>query len=204
MKGLFLAIILFTSSQIFGQKWFDDEVIDTLRNSNGKIKRLINRENSEEITFTYDTEGLIVKKRYTFWKGKTQYEKVTEYYKDGSPQKEFFFKLIDKKIFGVLKIDSTYTEFYKNEVIKEIRFYKKAKLNGKSTLFYPNGNKEAELFYIDDKLMSVLSFDINGKILENEGFKNGSGKLIFYKEGVPSSICDYRNGKVLKKTCNCY
>ncbi len=203
MKIFLTFFLCLTTASIFSQDWSNTKNLDTLRDKDGQILRIENLENFEDIAFDYDSAGKLSKTTFTTRKNEIQYEKVTDYFPSGKVARESFYYIIDKKIYGKPKIDSTYTEYYENGNVKARRFYLKGKENGQTILYYQNGKVETEMKYVEDKLMDIKCFDINGNDLDTGEFNDGNGKLIIYKDGVQISTCQYKNGIVLKRTCKC-
>lgn len=203
MKNIFTFFLCLTTITVFSQDWDNTKNIDTMRDKNGQILRIENLDNFEDITFDYDSDGKLSMTTFTTRKNGIQYEKVTEYFSNGIVARESFYYILDKKVYGKPQIDSAYTEYYENGIVKAKRFYIKGKENGKTILYYQNGMVETEVNYIDDKLMNIKYFDNTGNILDTGEFKDGNGKLIIYKAGVQIGICQYKNGKMLKRTCKC-
>lgn len=203
MKLLLTFLLCLATCPIFSQDWGNSKNIDTLRAKNGQILRIENRDNFEDLAFEYDSAGKVSKKTFTTTKNKIQYEKVTEYFSNGNVAIESFYYIIDKKVYGKPQIDSTYTEYYETGSVKTKRFYVKGKVNGQTILYYQNGKVETEMNYVDDKLMFIKYFDNNGNTLDAGEFKDGNGKLIIYKDGVQISICEYKKGKLLQRSCKC-
>lgn len=203
MKTFFTLFLCLTTATVFSQDWGNTKNLDTLRDKNGQILRIENLDNLEDISFEYDSANKLSKTTFTTRKNGIQYEKVTDYFSNGIVARESFYYILDKKVYGKPQIDSTFTEYYETGNIKAKRFYIKGKENGKTILYYPNGNVETEMDYVDDKLLNVKSFDNNGSKLDTGEFKDGNGKLIIYKNGMQISICQYKNGKMLHRTCKC-
>ena len=203
MKIFFTSLLCLTTVSVFSQDWGKTKNLDTLRDKNGQILSIENKDNFEDIAFDYDSAGKLSKTTFTTTKNKIQYEKVTEYYSNGNIAKQYFNYILDKKVYGKPQLDSTYTEYYENGGIKWTGFYSKGKENGLTTHYYPNGRIESEMNYVADKLMNIKCYDNNGNALDMGEFKDGNGNLIIYKEGVQVSVCQYKNGKMLQRTCKC-
>jgi antitoxin component YwqK of YwqJK toxin-antitoxin module len=192
-----------TTTTIFSQVWDSKKNLDTLRDKNGQILRIENTDDFEFIYFDYDSVGKLSKTTFISRKNGIQYDKVTDYFSNGMVARESFYYILNKIFFAKLLIDSTFTEYYENGIVKAKRFYVNGKENEKTIFYYQNGSVEKEMNYVDDKLMNIKCFDNAGNILDTGEFKDGNGRLFLYKEGVHIGFCQYKNGKMLKKTCIC-
>lgn len=203
MKLLFTFFLCSTTCLVFSQYWDGTKNLDTLLDKDGQILRIENRDNFDVLTFEYDSAGKLSKKTFTTIKNKIQYEKVTEYFSNGNLAREYFYYILDKKVYGKPQADSTYYEYYESGGIRTRGFFVKGKENGQTIRYYQNGNVETEMNYVDGKLMTIKCFDMNGNALDIGAFKDGNGTLVIYKDGVKKGSCEYKNGNLLKRSCKC-
>ena len=115
-------------------------------------------------------------------------------YKEGSntPFTGVFGVVIDDKIEsyeeyknGVLDGETAY--FAKGKQVKLLsEMYTKGKLNGQQKSYYENGKLKSIVYYSNDKINGIESYDRNGKLLHKSIFENGTGDWKFY----------WSNGKV--------
>lgn len=203
MKLFLICLYSLICTSLVAQDWSNIKTLDTFRYENGRIQEISNWTNGDAIYFTYHLNGNFSKKQFSTRKNGIQYEEVTEYFENGNTEKRYFYYVIDRKVYGKPKLDSTYKEYYKNGAIKEERFYVNNKENGITTTYFPNGQIESKMTFVNDKLMAIESFDDNGNSLPIGNFKDGNGKLIIYKSGFQVSICRYKNGRELTRTCKC-
>ena len=115
-------------------------------------------------------------------------------YKEGSdiPFTGVFGVVIDDKIEsyeeyknGVLDGETAY--FAKGKQVKLLsEMYTKGKLNGQQKSYYENGKLKSIVYYSNDRINGIESYDRNGKLLHKSIFENGTGDWKFY----------WSNGKV--------
>ena len=115
-------------------------------------------------------------------------------YKEGSniPFTGVFGVVIDDKIEsyeeyknGLLDGETAY--FAKGKQVKLLsEMYTKGKLNGQQKSYYENGKLKSIVYYSNDKINGIESYDRNGKLLHKSIFENGTGDWKFY----------WSNGKV--------
>ena len=115
-------------------------------------------------------------------------------YKEGSdiPFTGVFGVVIDDKIEsyeeyknGVLDGETAY--FAKGKQVKLLsEMYTKGKLNGQQKSYYENGKLKSIVYYSNDRINGIESYDRSGKLLHKSIFENGTGDWKFY----------WSNGKV--------
>ena len=115
-------------------------------------------------------------------------------YKEGSntPFTGVFGVVIDDKIEsyeeyknGLLDGETAY--FAKGKQVKLLsEMYTKGKLNGQQKSYYENGKLKSIVYYSNDRINGIESYDRNGKLLHKSIFENGTGDWKFY----------WSNGKV--------
>ena len=118
-------------------------------------------------------------------------------YREGSntPFTGVFGVVIDDKIEsyeeykdGLLDGETAY--FTKDSEIKLLSaMYSKGKMNGQQKTYYENGKLKSIVYYTNDRVEGIVSYDKNGKILHKSMFENGSGDWKIY----------WSNGKVLEE-----
>ncbi len=202
-KILFLATFLFVANHSIAQNWNTTAKLDTIFNKSGQIESIKNQDNYEDILFMYDTSGKVSRIILTTKRNGKQYEEITEYYPNGIVSASYFYCIMDKMFYGKSQLDSTCTEYYENGNMKIKCVFIKNKLNGQAIHYYPNGNIEFETYFKDDKLMNIKYYNSNGNQLNTGDFKDGNGRLINYEDGIQVSICRYKNGKLIKRSCGC-
>lgn len=115
-------------------------------------------------------------------------------YKEGSntPFTGVFGVVIDDKIEsyeeyknGLLDGETAY--FAKGKQVKLLsEMYTKGKLNGQQKSYYENGKLKSIVYYSNDRINGIESYDRSGKLLHKSIFENGTGDWKFY----------WSNGKV--------
>lgn len=125
-------------------------------------------------------------------------------YKEGSdiPFTGVFGIVIDDKIEsyeeyknGLLDGETAY--FAKGKQIKLLsEMYTKGKLNGQQKSYFENGNLKSIVYYSNDKINGIESYDRNGKLLYKSIFENGTGDWRFYwSNGKISEEGKYKSWK---------
>ena len=115
-------------------------------------------------------------------------------YKEGSdtPFTGVFGIVIDDRIEsyeeyknGLLDGETAY--FSKDKEVKLLsEMYSKGKLNGPQKTYYENGKLKSIVYYSNDRINGIESYDRSGKLLHKSIFENGTGDWKFY----------WSNGKV--------
>ena len=115
-------------------------------------------------------------------------------YKEGSntPFTGVFGVVIDDKIEsyeeykdGLLDGETAY--FAKGKQVKLLsEMYTKGKLNGQQKSYYENGKLKSIVYYSNDKINGIESYDRSGNLLHKSLFEGGTGEWKFY----------WSNGKV--------
>lgn len=125
-------------------------------------------------------------------------------YKEGSdiPFTGVFGIVIDDKIEsyeeyknGLLDGETAY--FAKGKQIKLLsEMYTKGKLNGQQKSYFENGNLKSIVYYSNDKINGIESYDRNGNLLYKSIFENGTGDWRFYwSNGKISEEGKYKSWK---------
>ena len=75
-------------------------------------------------------------------------------------------------------------------------YYREGYLHGYKTSFFPDGRKDDEIKYRSGWLQEWTQYDSLGKILQQNHFKDGTGKvLLVYPDGKPSLKLEYKHGQ---------
>jgi len=201
---------------------------DTLLDDSGKILYIEERDGeNRSLYYDYSDSGVLLKETFLTWKNDTQYERITEYYENGKIRALYFWYILDKKFFGKSSLDSVYSQFdeqgnlissieyqnnkingnyasyYSNGKIKTTTEYVNDIRNGKEITYFETGQVSSELIYEQDRLISAKYFNSEGLEFENNEFKEGEGKLIFYEFGELKGYCLFKKGKSKKCNCDC-
>ena len=176
--------------------------ISYYQNGNIKEKHTYKNGNEEGEGIFYYENGKIEEK-YFMKNGKLNGE-ATVYFEDGKIRNKSIFKDGVKSEEETYKDDEMRKNIFKNGEIIQQDIYSKNRIlkakkllleNGKMKIisYYENGNKEEEVFVINELLDGeALVYYPNGKLREKDFFKNGKrdGEAIIY----------YENGNVKQKS----
>jgi YD repeat-containing protein len=202
MKFVFILLCCLTCVKIHAQDTLTAEVIDTTLNEDGQIIFLWNETNGNETYFDYDRNGKLLRTTLTTEKNGTQYDIITEYNSNRRVTREIYLYIINKKFYGKSQLDMI-KEFDENGQIKSISHFHETKGSQTMVNYYPNGQVDSQADYMDGRLMNIQNFDDEGHSLPIGSFKDGNGELVFYKQGIQMSICRYKKGKLIKRSCRC-
>lgn len=186
-----------------GQNWSDTMKIDTIRNNEGKIVELRNWDNLETLSFTYYSSGSLKKEILSTVRNGKQFDFIKEYDSKLKLKFEYSYYVLDRFFYGSVRLDGDYKEYFENGKVKSISHYEMNNLNGETIYYYENGLEEKRIEYLNNRVWNVKSFDKAGNSLEIGDFKNGNGHLRIYQNGILLSTCLYKNGKKVKRSCNC-
>ena len=172
----------------------DGVFISYYQNGNIKEKHIYKNGNKEGEGIFYYENGKLEEK-YFMKNGKLDGEAIN-YFEDGKIRNKSIFKdgvLLEEEVYQDNEIIKN---TFKNEEIVQQDIYSKNKVlkakkffleNGKMKIisYYENGNKEEEVFVINELLDGeALVYDPSGKLKEKDFFKNGKreGEAIIYYE----------------------
>lgn len=86
--------------------------------------------------------------------------------------------------------------WYSNGTPNMVYVYKNGKLNGDSYMYYDDGKVKGIQSYKDDKILSMSSFNKNGKPIHQATFTNGTGDWkLFWDNGNILEEGRYTNGR---------
>jgi len=170
----------------------------------GEIKSVSSfKNNIANGTFISYYQNGNIKEKYTYKNGNEEGEGIF-YYEDGKIKNKAIFKdgvTLEEEVYKdneVRKNTFKNGEIVKQDIYSKNKILKAKKLlleNGKMKIisYYENGNKEEEVFVINELLDGeALVYYPNGKLREKDFFKNGKrdGEAIIY----------YENGNVKQKS----
>ena len=121
---------------------------------------------------------------------------------------------------GLLDGETAY--FAKGKEIKLLsEMYTKGKLNGQQKSYFENGNLKSIVYYSNDRINGIESYDRSGKLLHKSIFESGTGDWKFYwsngkiseegkykawkkdgvwkKYGSLDTVIKYDNGRILSE-----
>lgn len=157
----------------------------------------------ESIVFSYFDNDVVKEKTFNTRKNNVQYVFQTEYYENGTKHYEYSYYVLDKKIFGVPKLDSLYYVYDQDGILDYVTSYKMNRREGWEIHYYKDGKVESEREYRNDRLWNVRFYSSIGESLNTGEFVDGNGELISYIDGFQAAICVYVNGKQKRKSCWC-
>lgn len=229
MKKQLIIVFSILSLGISAQNADDWVLPDTLLDDSGRIFSIEERGGEQKsLYFEYSDSGLLQKETFVTWKDNMQYERITEYHKNGQMKTRYFWYIIDKTLFGKSSLDGMYSEYDEQGNLLQSIMYQNNKMNGEYVIYYPNGKPKSittyindlrfgkkttyfsnggmasELIYEKDRLMAAKYLSIEGQVFENKAFSQGEGNLFFYEFGELQGYCFFKNGKRKKCNCECY
>lgn len=179
------------------------KIQDTTWNKDGTLQEAHYVAGERWIVTDYNERGILESTTAYGERGRMEYNFVTQYYPTGVVRERYFELIEGKVIMWVAKFDSLRT-LYREEgtLMHELR-YVSGELHGVSTDYYPSGAVESIKRYTKGRLMEVRYFDAEGRELSSGGFSNGNGMLAIHDQGVQVSVCRFKNGHLVKRSCKC-
>jgi antitoxin component YwqK of YwqJK toxin-antitoxin module len=213
MKNILACIFSFSTIVTFAQTWDKSAEIDTLYMKNGRVTdhfsenariyMIRNNDNLESIDFYYDAAGNLSSTVLRTEKKGIQYDINTYYYPNGTVGSTYFEYVHNRIFYGKPERDSVYFHYHPNGNVSATGYFADDKEHGRSTYYYPDGKIESEKEYSHGKLMNVKSFNPDGSLIDTGDFRDGNGRLIVFENGVKLRTCQYKNGKIVRRSCHC-
>lgn len=176
---------------------------DTTWNKDGTLNEAHYNAGERWIGTDYDERGILESTTEYGECGGVEYNFVTRYYPTGVVRERYSERVEGKVIVGVAKFDSLRTLYREDGTLMQELRYASGELHGVSTDYYPSGAVESIELYTKGRLMEVRYFDADGRELSIGDFLNGNGMLAIHEQGVQVSVCRYRNGHPVKRSCKC-
>jgi antitoxin component YwqK of YwqJK toxin-antitoxin module len=185
------------------EREYEQATWDTTWNKDGMLRTALYTSGDGWTNTNYNEQGIKLSTTVSGERGGNEYNHVTRFYANGAVRERYYEVVVGRGLFGSARFDSLHTLYSQDGALTQEMRYEDGKLHGVSTDYYPSGAIESIEVFDKGRLIGVRYFDVDGKELSIGDFYNGNGLLAVHKDGVQVSVCRYKDGRVVKRSCKC-